>query len=227
MGHLLTIYDCDGTLIDSETIAMQVCAAAARSIGLDYTPETFGRRFIGIPGKDTWAAIEVEYGRPLPDGFREATDGEIKRRFLTEIRPVPGVRAAVEEIGGRRCVASSTGLHSLRRNIRTAGLEDLFDPHIFSASQVARGKPAPDVFLFAASQMGVDPIHCLVIEDSVPGVTAARRAGMQVIGFTGVSHERAHTRERLLAAGALAVADDMADLPDLLRRHAVPDRSAA
>src|SRR6185295_6155870 len=105
----------------------------------------------------------------------------------------------VPALGHDVCVASSTRLEGLRRNLGTAGLLSLVDPHVFSASQVKRGKPAPDVFLFAASQMGVDPADCLVIEDSVAGVTAARRAGMEVLGFNGGSHVDDTLPDRLRA----------------------------
>ena len=111
-------------------------------------------------------------------------------------------------------------LAPLRHNLGLAGLLDLFDPHVFSASQVARGKPAPDVFLFAAAQMGAEPGKCLVLEDSVPGVQAARAAGMQVAGFTGVAHDKARMRERLLAAGAVVVIDDYREWPGEVARLA-------
>jgi HAD superfamily hydrolase (TIGR01509 family) len=130
-----------------------------------------------------------------------------------ELRALPGVREAVLAVGGRRCVASSTSLAPLRRNLTIAGLIDLFDPHIFSASQVARGKPHPDVFLHAAAAMGATPERCLVIEDSVPGVLAARAAGMEVVGFTGVSHDKPRMAGRLAQAGASAVIDDFAHWP--------------
>jgi beta-phosphoglucomutase-like phosphatase (HAD superfamily) len=123
------------------------------------------------------------------------------------------VPEALSAIGGRRCVASSTSLAPLRRNLAIVGLLDLFDPHVFSASQVARGKPHPDVFLFAAERMGVAPRDCLVIEDSVPGVLAARAAGMVVAGFTGVSHDKPRMARRLSEAGAGAVIDDFAQWP--------------
>jgi beta-phosphoglucomutase-like phosphatase (HAD superfamily) len=124
----------------------------------------------------------------------------------------------VTAVEGPRSVASSTSLNPLRRNLTTAGLIDLFDPHVFSASQVARGKPHPDVFLFAAEQMGMAPERCLVIEDSVPGVLAARAARMPVVGFTGVSHNRERTRARLAEAGAFAVIDHMDEWPAMVRR---------
>jgi beta-phosphoglucomutase-like phosphatase (HAD superfamily) len=113
-------------------------------------------------------------------------------------------------------VASSTGLARLKKNLEFTGLAPLFGDHIYSASQVARGKPAPDVFLFAASQLGVDPAHALVIEDSVAGVTAGLRAGMRVIGFAGANHGADDLAGRLAKAGALTVIDRMAELPPII-----------
>jgi HAD superfamily hydrolase (TIGR01509 family) len=212
----LIIYDCDGTLIDSETIAGAECARAITSLGLSYTVEAFNLKFTGIPARITWQMLEQELGRPLPEGFSEAVNVEIHRRFHEELELIAGVREAVEQLGQPRCVASSTGLPSLRRNLEKVGLLDVFDPGIFSASQVKRGKPAPDVFLYAASQMGFDPVECIVIEDSVNGVLAARRAGMRVVGFTGGGHATEALGPKLLAAGAGAVIAHMEHLPGLV-----------
>lgn len=208
------IYDCDGTLIDSEGIACSVCAEALTGIGVPYTTEMFAARYAGRTARETWAHITQVYGVALPDGFNGALNAEIHRRLDAEVRAVEGVRQAVGSIGGMRCVASSTGITQLKKNLVTAGLIDLFGDAVFSASQVKRGKPAPDVFLYAASQMGADPADCLVIEDTVAGVTAARRAGMRVLGFAGANHGGPGLDERLIAAGALGVVHHMAELPD-------------
>lgn len=215
------IYDCDGTLIDSEHIAGSVCAEALTRIGVPMTMREFNARFTGVPAAKTWEILRAEIGQPLPDGFNEAIDDEIYRRFAEELTLIPGVVEAIETIGGRRAVASSTGLVKLRKNLEQTGLARYFDPHIYSASQVARGKPAPDVFLFAASQVGLDPAHAIVIEDSAAGVMAARRAGMPVIGFTGASNGIADLGQRLSDAGAALVISHMSELPqafDQLKR---------
>ncbi|KAF0231278.1 MAG: HAD family [Beijerinckiaceae bacterium] len=220
MNHAI-IYDCDGTLIDSEHIAGSVCAAALTSIGIPTTVEAFNSRFTGVPAAKTWEILRAEIPFALPEGFNDAINAEIHRRFDEELLPIPGVAEAVEAIGGLRAVASSTNLPRLRINMEKTGLSRLFDPHIYSATQVARGKPSPDVFLFAASQIGVDPAHAIVIEDSVAGVTAGLRAGMRVIGFHGASNGIADLDARLRAAGAALVVDSMAQLPgavEALRR---------
>ncbi len=218
MPHDLIIYDCDGTLIDTETIYAEINLTAYHSIGLTHwTLDRYVDAMVGIPVTDGRKILEAEYGGPLPPDFEEKIERDVKRRFLGELKSLPGVRQAVTLIDGPRCVASSTGLPALRRNLTTAGLVDLFDPHIFSASQVSRGKPHPDVFLFAAETMGTKPARCLVIEDSVPGVLAARAAGMAVIGFTGVAHDKARITAKLTEAGAAAVIDHMDQWPRLVQ----------
>jgi len=213
----LVIYDCDGTLIDTETLYGEVCLAACHALGLTgWTIDHYVDSLVGIPWSDGVKIIEAAHGRALPDDFEQKIEDAVALRLEAELRALPGVGEALGTIGGRRCVASSTSLAPLRRNLEIAGLIDLFDPHIFSASQVARGKPFPDVFLFAAAQMGVQPRHCLVIEDSVPGVLAARAAGMQVVGFTGVSHDRQRSAVRLAEAGALTVIEDFAHWPGVV-----------
>jgi beta-phosphoglucomutase-like phosphatase (HAD superfamily) len=121
-------------------------------------------------------------------------------------------------IGLPKCVASSGTPEKIRHGLSRAGLYDRLAPHIFSATQVARGKPAPDLFLFAAGQMQVSPARCLVIEDSVPGITGARAAGMTVLGFHGGSHCGPGHADTLLAAGAVMAFNDMRQLPDLIGR---------
>jgi HAD superfamily hydrolase (TIGR01509 family) len=218
------IYDCDGTLIDSERVVAAVCLDAIHALGLrDWTMDRYILTFVGMPGAVGWAAVRTVHGRDFPDGFNAAIDAEIDRRIAAGSLILPGVREAILAIGGDCCVASSSGQPYLDENIQRAGLFDVFAGKIFSAQQVKRAKPAPDVFLFAACQMGHDPHACIVIEDSVPGVKAARRAGMTVIGYTGAAHDKATMANRLSEAGALQVVAHMDALPaviDALRGRA-------
>lgn len=217
MPHDLIIYDCDGTLIDTETIYAEINLKAYHAIGLTHwTMDAYVDAMVGIPVAAGRKILEKDFGGPLPAAFEENIEREVRKRFLDELTSLPGVREAVNQVEGPRCVASSTSLMPLKRNLSTAGLIDLFDPHVFSASQVSRGKPHPDVFLFAAEMMGVKPERCLVIEDSVPGVIAARAAGMPVVGFTGVAHEKVRITARLKDAGAMTVIDHMDQLPPLV-----------
>ncbi|MGL4438179.1 MAG: HAD family hydrolase [Bosea sp. (in: a-proteobacteria)] len=215
--HELIIYDCDGTLIDTETVYAEINLRAYHAIGLTHwTMDAYVDAMVGIPVAAGRKILEKDYGGPLPADFEESIEREVRKRFVAELKALPGVRDAVGLVAGPRCVASSTSLIPLKRNLVTAGLIDLFDPHVFSASQVSRGKPHPDVFLFAAETMGVRPEHCLVIEDSVPGVLAARAAGMPVVGFTGVAHEKARITARLKEAGVITVIDHMAEWPGVV-----------
>lgn len=215
---MLLIYDCDGTLIDSEGIACSVCADALTEVGVPYTTALFAARYAGMPARETWERVTRQYGVTLPEGFNARINAEIHRRLDAEVLPVEGARQAIEAIAGPRCVASSTGIVQLRKNLVTAGLSDLFGESVFSASQVKRGKPAPDVFLYAASQMGADPAETLVVEDTVAGVTAARRAGMRVFGFVGANHSGEGLEQRLAEAGAMRVLHHMRELPDAVRQ---------
>ena len=138
------------------------------------------------------------------------------RVFTEKLQPIPGIEQTLARLRQKICVASSGTPERIRSSLTITGLIDRFAPHIFSASQVAHGKPAPDLFLFAAAQMGADPECCLVVEDSVPGVMGAVAAGMAVAGFCGGGHCGADHAAALRKAGALAVFHDMTQLPEII-----------
>ena len=142
------------------------------------------------------------------------------RRFAGELKGIDGVREAVSGLHCRVCVASSSPLERIRLALTLAGYDVLFEPHIFSATMASRGKPHPDLFLYAARQMHADPAQCLVIEDSAAGVMAAVSAGMEVFGFVGGSHVAGSFQaERLSAAGASIIFDEMSRLPEIIARR--------
>jgi HAD superfamily hydrolase (TIGR01509 family) len=216
---MLTIYDCDGTLIDSERPIAAICLAAIHRLGLTHwTMETYIQTFVGMPGRVGWGQVERALGRTLPEGFNDAIDRDIRLAFQTQLKAVPGGRDAILSVPGKRCVASSTSEPDLSVNLGHAGLLDIFPQAVFSASQVARAKPAPDVFLYAAAKMGVDPVDTIVIEDSVPGVLAACRAAMRVIGFVGTAHDPATLGRNLSDAGARVVIDHLQLVPTEIAR---------
>ncbi len=212
----LIIFDCDGVLIDSEAIACRADSACLAEIGIAMSAEQIMDRYLGISADTMCADIEQRQGRALPPDFAETLRLRVAAAFETELMPMVGVEAALDALPQRRCVASSSAPERLRHSLSLAGLLHRFEPHVFSATQVACGKPAPDLFLFAAASMHADPAACAVIEDSVPGVQAAVAARMRAIGFTGGGHCRPGHAERLLAAGAAAIADDMRRLPALV-----------
>lgn len=225
---MLVIFDCDGVLVDSEVIYCAIDSAALAALGVAMAPSEIARRFTGIPHRDVWEMLAADHRLKLPDTHFAGIQAECRRRFAAELAPIAGAAEVVRSLpplGHAACVASSTALPSLRRNLETAGLLDLFGDHVFSASQVKRGKPAPDVFLFAASQMGVDPADCLVVEDSVAGTVAARRAGMPVVGFVGGGHADPGLGDRLTAAGARHVHPTMGDLAAWIAGPALSTRS--
>ena len=210
----MLIFDCDGVLVDSELIACSALAEIITAAGRPITVEETMRRFLGRSLKDATAEIESLIGRKRPAIEGEADARRLNQRFKAELQPVKGVRDAILALPGPRCVASSSAPERLRYSLQLTGLLPLFDPHVFSASQVANGKPAPDLFLFAAASCGAQPQACIVIEDSPAGVTAARAAGMRAIGFIGASHATPELGERLLAAGAVALVSQMRELSE-------------
>ena len=209
---MLLIFDCDGVLVDSEPLSCRIDAEILTECGVPYTAEEVARDFTGVSVKDQITRIESERGIRLPDDFTERLNRTLFQRFETDLKPIDGVRDAILSLPFPRCVASSSIPERIALSLRVTGLLDLFD-NIFSSTQVARGKPAPDLFLHAASRMNTLPEECLVIEDSIAGVQAARAAGMRVIGFVGGSHCGPGHAEKLRQAGAPVIIERMSDLP--------------
>ncbi|MET0969780.1 MAG: HAD family hydrolase [Tardiphaga sp.] len=216
MSFDLVIFDCDGVLVDSESLSCVVHADVLTAHGYPISPEQVHARFLGRSAREARAEVETELGRVLPDAYTVQLKATIDQVFGDRLQPIPHVAEALAQLTLPVCVASSGTPTRIRSSLTTTGLRDRFDPHLFSALQVDRGKPAPDLFLFAATQMNAAPARCLVIEDSIPGVTAAVAAGMTVFGFHGGSHCHAATVAGLQAAGAHAVFDDMRQLPGLV-----------
>jgi HAD superfamily hydrolase (TIGR01509 family) len=215
----LVIFDCDGVLVDSELIGARELAAALAEIGYPLTARQVMDRFTGIRMPSILAEVEAAIGRPLPSDFEQQIRARDFAAFEAELKPVAGVPealATLADAGQPRCVASSGAPEKINFNLSLTGLLYFFGTHLFSAHQVKHGKPAPDLFLFAAAQMGFAPADCIVIEDSLAGVTGAAAAGMTVWGFCGASHCRAGDGERLREAGASVIFDRMADLPQML-----------
>ena len=215
------IFDCDGVIVDSETIALERTRAVLRRHGLDLSADNARQRFLGVSARSIQRMAERDLGETLPDNFLDELTSEILVGFEHELKAMDGVREALDELhGGRICVASSSSFERIRTALRIVGFTGLFEPNVFSAAEVPHGKPAPDLFLHAAARMGANPSECLVIEDSEPGVIAAGRAGMTVFGFLGGGHivGAAHG-ERLSAAGAALVFDDMRELPQRIREQ--------
>lgn len=208
----LLIFDCDGVLVDSEPLANEVLAETLSALGRPMTRAQSMRTQIGKSLADILRETAEIIGRPVPEQVGLAMNERLIQRFTSELRAIDGVAAALDALGQPRCLASSSRPERIEAALAATGLGGYF-AHRFSATQVARGKPAPDLFLFAARQMGARPSETLVIEDSVAGVQAARAAGMPAIGFIGGGHADGRLGERLAAAGAACVIAHMRDLP--------------
>ena len=212
----LVIFDCDGVLVDSELISCRAHAQTLTRHGYAITEQQVLERFLGVSDREARAIIEAEIGRKLPDDFEAQIKAAILQSYGRDLRAISFVAEAIAAIDLAKCVASSGTPEKIRHGLSCAGLHDILAPNLFSATQVERGKPAPDLFLFAAERMHVPPARCVVIEDSVPGVTGALAAGMRVLGFHGGSHCQPGYAEKLRAAGAHVTFDDMRRLPALI-----------
>jgi HAD superfamily hydrolase (TIGR01509 family) len=212
----LIIFDCDGVLVDSELISCRAHAETLTRHGYPITADQVLDRFLGVSDREARLIIEAEIDRKLPDDFESQVKHATLQFYAGDLRAIAYVGQAIAAIDLPKCVASSGTPEKIRHGLTCAGLYDVLAPHIFSATQVERGKPAPDLFLFAAEQMRTLPARCLVIEDSVPGVAGAVAAGMTVLGFHGGSHCRPGYGDTLRAAGATMTFDDMRQLPALI-----------
>jgi HAD superfamily hydrolase (TIGR01509 family) len=212
----LVIFDCDGVLVDSELIFARVLAECL--VEVDF-PTTVSEAIIlgfGTNRATLSAEVATRFGRPLPDTFFEAFAARSAAAFELELSPMEGVKDLLGKLSVQRCVASNGHLVRVRQRLAMTGLLPFFEPHVFSAIQVAHGKPAPDLFLFAAEHLGAAPEACIVVEDSIPGVEAAVAAGMPVVGFCGGEHCPDGHTDRLQAAGCSRVFAKMPDLAAFL-----------
>lgn len=216
-GTGLVIFDCDGVLVDSEPISVAVLLETVTAHGCNLTEAEIYRRFLGHSMASVRHALNTEFGVEPGDEAFAGMAPRLYDRFRTELRAMPGMAEVLAGLNRPRCVASSAEPERIRIALQATGLLELLEPHIYSATMVSRGKPAPDLFLHAARQMGVSPGDCVVIEDSPAGIEAARRAGMRVFAFTGGSHApRAGLAETLAAMQPDAIFDEMRWLPALL-----------
>lgn len=219
-GFEAVIFDCDGVLVDSETLALEVELELLGSYGLIYERADFVRRFTGTADGHFRDLLDADHrarlNRPLPEDFLELTHQRRLAACRERLVEVAGARQAALAITEPMAVASSSRAGFLREKLSLVGLLDVFDPHVYSTELVAHGKPAPDVFLYAANQLNVAPARCLVVEDSVNGVLAGCAAGMTVWGFVGGGHCDASSAEPLRAAGAHRIVTDWAGFECLI-----------
>ena len=210
----LVLFDCDGVLVDSERITVAVEARVLTSLGWPITPDEVVRRWMGRTGSAQVAEVAERLGPDAAERYDAESTAEVHRAFTTGLTEVDGISTLVDHLEEARvpiCVASS-GTHArMAATLGITGLRDRFDGRIFSASEVGRGKPAPDLFLHAASRMGARPAGCVVIEDSPFGVRAGVSAGMRVLGYGG-----GLVAADVLAEAGAEVFGHMSEVPALL-----------
>jgi HAD superfamily hydrolase (TIGR01509 family) len=207
----MVIFDCNGVLVDSEPIAAAVAAEEFTRAGFPMTPEIVARYFTGRRPADMFAAVETATRRKLPANFGGLLTAATLRRFRAELRATPHMAYALTWLRGPKCVASSSPPERILASLEATGLLRFFERSIFSASDVAQGKPAPDLFRHAAERMGVQASDCIVVEDSAAGIAAAHAAGMTPIGYLG-SAQGLNAGANLMAAGARTLIADMRQL---------------
>lgn len=212
LAHQLIIFDCDGVLVDSERIAARVDARLLRDLGWPIDEAEVIERFLGRSERDFVDGVETRLGRRLPEGWELTRVRLYREAFAAELKPVDGVREALDQIAAPSCVASSGTHEKIRCTLSLTGLYERFRGRIFSAADVRNGKPAPDLFLYAAQRLRAEPEACAVVEDSRLGVQAARAAGMRVFAYCG-----GVTPPERLAGPHTVLFDDMRALPGLLR----------
>ena len=210
MAIELVIFDCDGVLVDSEEIANQVLAKHLTILGVPISTQESVERFCGRSLSNCIDLVEMQLGARVPDDFVERLQKETYQRFRHELCAVPGIKTLLEQLTVKSCVASSGGHDKMTLTLKLTGLYGFFPDRLFSASEVARGKPFPDLFLYASEKMRVPPQNCVVIEDSPVGVQAARAAGMRVFGYAG------RTRALVLEEAGAETFTAMSELQKLL-----------
>ena len=214
----LLIFDFDGVIADSEVVANAVLAEAVSELGVPTTLEDSYARYMGKRFPDVLTAVESDIGRPLPETFADAFQMRTLERLRRELKPVPGARDYIEAHAHiPHCIASSSSPDRLEACLEVLDLQALFGARVYSASQVPRGKPHPDIFLHAADRMAVPPSCSIVIEDSTAGVEAGIAAGMTVIGLLAASHIQEGHGDRLRAAGAHHVARTFREADEITR----------
>lgn len=214
----LLICDCDGVLIDSEIIAERTMREALASLVPLHELDIVLNGTFGLQGRDILARVEAHFGICLPVNFHAEQLARSEALIRSEVQIIPGVRDALHSIDLPLAIASNGRYRAVVYALQRSDLSERVDSGIFTAEQVNRPKPAPDVYLLAAKTAGVAPQRCLVVEDSATGASAALTAGMQVIGFLGASHIPPEHGETLRQLGVQHLIEDMRELPALVER---------
>lgn len=213
-GFDLILFDCDGVLVDSEIIAAEVESTLLTEAGYPISAEEMGERYAGMTWRNILLEVEREASIPFSASLLDKSERLLDARLAT-VPIIEGVKDALAKMTIQRCICSNSSSARLDMMLSFTGLKPYFAPHVYSAKDLGadRVKPKPDIYLHGAKQFNVSPSRCVVVEDSTHGVTAARAAGMRVIGFTGASHTYPSHADKLTDAGAETVISRMRDLP--------------
>jgi HAD superfamily hydrolase (TIGR01509 family) len=226
MKPQLIIFDCDGVLIDSEWLALQALTEMLAENGVSLTLQEAFIRYAGKSAVSESGDLEKRYGVRLPPDFEHKKKVRRLQLFEERLERIPSISKLLYALQIKKCIASGSSPDRLRHSLSLVGLWDVFAPNIFSSAHVKNGKPAPDLFLLAAERMNTDPSECLVIEDSVAGVQAAKAAQMHIYGFTGGKHCDENHGERLLNEGAHRVFNHMDQIIDALHLNPMTNNEA-
>ncbi|MGV8911763.1 MAG: HAD family hydrolase [Rhodoglobus sp.] len=210
----LSIFDCDGVLVDSEIHAVEIDKLICADFGWQLTTEEAVELFLGKSAKSFAHQLQEHLGSALPEDWEARYQPLLYEAFDAGLQAIVGIETALDNINAQTCVASSGSHEKIRKTLGKTGLLERFDGRIYSSSEVENGKPAPDIFLHAAERMGHPPERCVVIEDSKYGIQAAHAAGMSSFGYAG-----GLTPAQWLHAEGATVFTEMAELPRLLRTH--------
>jgi HAD superfamily hydrolase (TIGR01509 family) len=214
----LILFDCDGVLVDSEILAANLGARLLTEVGVPIAPRELCERYAGMEWRAIMDDLETRHQMTLPETLFAESNALLDAMLANELEAIDGVRELLSALQGQRCICSNSSSARLQIELERTALHAFFGSHVYSAMDLGPGrtKPQPDVYLHGAAQFAADPARCLVVEDSVHGVTAARRAGMTVIGFTGAGHSYPEHAARLTDAGATIVVDSMPSLQPVL-----------
>lgn len=214
----LVIFDCDGTLMDTELIAASAETELLKEYGIEMSLEEFTLRFAGTSSQVVKDTMETEGGRHFPDDHFKRLANLMNEKLWREARATDHAQAMLDRLDQPRCICSNADMEKLKIELTRGELWDRFRPYIFSAKDIdgVSGKPAPDIFLHAAKEFEVEPADCIVVEDSVSGVEGGVAAGMRVIGFTGASHTHQAHADHLTEAGAITATRSLLDIPELV-----------
>ncbi len=218
----LIIFDCDGVIVDSEPISCGAHVEVLAEEGIDISLADVYQRFTGCTVSFMMDTLEAEFNKKLPEDYLSRVDNLISSRKHAELKPIKGIKELLQKFYDDKqkiCVASGSSPKHLALSLELAGVQDYFEGNYFSAHLVEKGKPAPDIFYYAAEKMQASPCRTIVIEDSANGVIGAKKAGMYVVGFTGGSHCTKDHADKLIKAGADSVISDMNELENVIKTN--------